>query len=231
MPATTHGAPGSGGFRRRQRAAANEPIGAGSRESPTGGEAVPTPRTLVIIPAWNEEEALPGTLGRARAVRPDLDVLVVSDGSTDRTADVAARGGRRRRRASVQPRYRRRAADRLPVRGAPPATSARCSSTPTASTTRRRSRRSSPALDDGADMVVGSRFGEGTVEYRVGPLRRAAMRVAALLDQRDDASASSPTRRRGSARSTARCSSCSPRPIRWSSWTRRSRCSRRAAPA
>ncbi len=35
---------------------------------------------LVIIPAWNEEEALPGTLAELRAVRPDLDVLVVSDG-------------------------------------------------------------------------------------------------------------------------------------------------------
>ena len=33
----------------------------------------------MIIPAWNEEDALPGTLAELASVRPDLDVLVVSD--------------------------------------------------------------------------------------------------------------------------------------------------------
>jgi glycosyltransferase involved in cell wall biosynthesis len=45
--------------------------------------------TLVFIPAWNEEGNLPGVIDELRAQLPDVDVLVVDDGSTDRTADVA----------------------------------------------------------------------------------------------------------------------------------------------
>jgi hypothetical protein len=49
--------------------------------------------TLVFIPAWNEEDNLPGVLDALRAELPDADVLVVDDGSTDRTADVAREHG------------------------------------------------------------------------------------------------------------------------------------------
>ena len=45
--------------------------------------------TLVFIPAWNEEANLPAVLDELREQLPDADVLVVDDGSTDRTADVA----------------------------------------------------------------------------------------------------------------------------------------------
>jgi glycosyltransferase involved in cell wall biosynthesis len=45
--------------------------------------------TLVFIPAWNEEENLPAVLDDVRRELPDVDVLVVDDGSTDRTAEVA----------------------------------------------------------------------------------------------------------------------------------------------
>jgi glycosyltransferase involved in cell wall biosynthesis len=45
--------------------------------------------TVVFIPAWNEEENLPGVLTDLAEELPDVDVLVVDDGSTDRTADVA----------------------------------------------------------------------------------------------------------------------------------------------
>jgi glycosyltransferase involved in cell wall biosynthesis len=45
--------------------------------------------TVVFIPAWNEEDNLPAVLGELRAEIPDADVLVVDDGSTDRTAEVA----------------------------------------------------------------------------------------------------------------------------------------------
>jgi glycosyltransferase involved in cell wall biosynthesis len=47
---------------------------------------------LVILPAWNEEEALPGVLDELHAALPDADFLVVNDGSTDSTASVARRG-------------------------------------------------------------------------------------------------------------------------------------------
>ena len=49
--------------------------------------------TIVFIPAWNEEEALPTVLDELRRELPDTDVLVVDDGSTDRTAEVAAARG------------------------------------------------------------------------------------------------------------------------------------------
>jgi glycosyltransferase involved in cell wall biosynthesis len=49
--------------------------------------------TLVFIPAWNEEASLPAVLDELRAMLPDVDVLVVDDGSTDATADVARASG------------------------------------------------------------------------------------------------------------------------------------------
>ena len=49
--------------------------------------------TAVFIPAWNEEENLPAVLDGLRERLPDVDVLVVDDGSTDRTAVVAREHG------------------------------------------------------------------------------------------------------------------------------------------
>src|SRR5687767_15024153 len=49
--------------------------------------------TLVFVPAWNEEGNLPAVLDELRHELPDADVLVVDDGSTDRTADVAREHG------------------------------------------------------------------------------------------------------------------------------------------
>ncbi len=49
--------------------------------------------TLVFIPAWNEEASLPAVLAELRAEIPDADVLVVDDGSSDRTAEVAKEQG------------------------------------------------------------------------------------------------------------------------------------------
>jgi glycosyltransferase involved in cell wall biosynthesis len=50
-------------------------------------------RTLVFIPAWNEEENLPAVLDELKGELPDADVLVVDDGSTDATAEIARAGG------------------------------------------------------------------------------------------------------------------------------------------
>jgi glycosyltransferase involved in cell wall biosynthesis len=49
--------------------------------------------TVVFIPAWNEEQNLPAVLDDLKAELPDADVLVVDDGSTDGTADVAREHG------------------------------------------------------------------------------------------------------------------------------------------
>ena len=50
-------------------------------------------RTLVFVPAWNEEESLPSVLVELGRELPDADVLVVDDGSTDSTAAVAREHG------------------------------------------------------------------------------------------------------------------------------------------
>lgn len=50
-------------------------------------------KTLIIIPAFNEEESLPGVIDDLRAHLPEVDVIVVNDGSRDRTAEVATEAG------------------------------------------------------------------------------------------------------------------------------------------
>lgn len=52
-------------------------------------------KTLVLIPAWNEEDSIEAVVGDARSHFPGADVLVVDDGSTDRTAAWARRAGAR----------------------------------------------------------------------------------------------------------------------------------------
>ncbi|MFN8512970.1 MAG: glycosyltransferase family 2 protein [Chloroflexia bacterium] len=48
---------------------------------------------LFIVPAYNEESSLPGVLSDLRLHQPAADVVVVNDGSTDRTAAVARAHG------------------------------------------------------------------------------------------------------------------------------------------
>jgi glycosyltransferase involved in cell wall biosynthesis len=53
----------------------------------------PLMRTLVFIPAFNEEGAIATVVRDVRDQLPEADVLVVDDGSTDRTATVAREAG------------------------------------------------------------------------------------------------------------------------------------------
>lgn len=50
-------------------------------------------RVLVAIPAWNEEPSISGVISKVASHRPDADILVVNDGSTDDTAEVAKKAG------------------------------------------------------------------------------------------------------------------------------------------
>lgn len=50
-------------------------------------------RALVVVPAWNEQLTVGETVREIRAATPDLPVLVVSDGSTDHTAEAAREAG------------------------------------------------------------------------------------------------------------------------------------------
>ena len=49
----------------------------------------PLPSTLIVIPTYDEREALPGTLSRLRAAVPEAHVLVVDDSSPDGTGKWA----------------------------------------------------------------------------------------------------------------------------------------------
>ncbi|MDI3328378.1 MAG: glycosyltransferase family 2 protein [Alicyclobacillaceae bacterium] len=49
--------------------------------------------TLVIIPAYNEERTVGEVIRSVREHVPDADIIVVNDGSCDRTAEVAAEAG------------------------------------------------------------------------------------------------------------------------------------------
>ena len=130
---------------------------------------------LVVIPAFNESAALPGTIAGLRAARPDLDIVVVDDGSSDDTAAVARAlgvevlplpfnlgiGGALRCgfRFAVRSGYDR--ALQFDADGQhDPATIAALLA----------------PLDDGADMVVGVRFAGGD-DYHVGRSRKLAMGV------------------------------------------------------
>jgi glycosyltransferase involved in cell wall biosynthesis len=50
-------------------------------------------RVLVAMPAYNEEASVGGVIAEIRATDSTLDVLVIDDGSTDATAEVASAAG------------------------------------------------------------------------------------------------------------------------------------------
>lgn len=56
-------------------------------------EALPSPRVLVIMPAWNEGAVVGSTVREVLRTNARYDVLVVNDGSTDSTAQEAAAAG------------------------------------------------------------------------------------------------------------------------------------------
>jgi glycosyltransferase involved in cell wall biosynthesis len=50
-------------------------------------------RLLVLVPAWDEESCVGTVVKEVQSLLPEADVLVIDDGSTDRTAEVAAQAG------------------------------------------------------------------------------------------------------------------------------------------
>ena len=56
-------------------------------------EQSPPLRTLVFIPAWNEEASVDAVIADVRAHLPEADILVVDDGSTDSTTARAQAAG------------------------------------------------------------------------------------------------------------------------------------------
>jgi glycosyltransferase involved in cell wall biosynthesis len=50
-------------------------------------------KRIAIVPAWNEEESVGRVIDEIHAFDPGFDIVVVDDGSTDRTAGIAADRG------------------------------------------------------------------------------------------------------------------------------------------
>ena len=132
------------------------------------------PRTLVIIPAYNEREALPDVLRELAERVPQYDVLVIDDGSTDGTGQLARSAGvnvvQLPFNVGVGGALRtgfRFAANRGYDRAVQ--TDADGQHDPAEIATLL------AALDEGADMVIGSRFTGSGHPYEIGRLRRAAM--------------------------------------------------------
>jgi glycosyltransferase involved in cell wall biosynthesis len=50
-------------------------------------------KNLVFLPAWNEERTVGEVVAQIRIIHPDFDVLVVDDGSTDSTHELARNAG------------------------------------------------------------------------------------------------------------------------------------------
>ena len=138
--------------------------------------------TLVFVPAWNEEQNLPPVLAELELELPDVDVLVIDDGSTDRTAEVARSAGadvisfgeNRGLRAAIAAGYAA-AADRgyawcgrVDADGQHPPEELR--------------RLLERVRSGDCDVAVGSRFaaGDGYEEYRYRPSADRALGTAVL---------------------------------------------------
>jgi len=52
-------------------------------------------RILAIVPAYNEEGAIKKVVEEIQSVQPHIDIVVIDDGSTDRTVDIARNAGAR----------------------------------------------------------------------------------------------------------------------------------------
>jgi glycosyltransferase involved in cell wall biosynthesis len=138
------------------------------------------PRTLIIIPALNEEASLAATLKELRDVSRDYDLFVVDDGSTDGTADVARKDGALSAELPFTlgvggaVRTGLKYADRRGY-GRAVVVDADGQHDPADTTSLLE------ALDRGADVALGSRFAAATVDDPVGRIRRQAMRFLALI--------------------------------------------------
>jgi glycosyltransferase involved in cell wall biosynthesis len=138
--------------------------------------------TVIFIPAWNEEDNLPAVLDGLHAEIPDADVLVVDDGSTDGTAEVAREhgatvlslGSNKGLRVGIASGYRWALehdyayCGRVDADGQHPA--------------RELARLLALVREDVCDVAVGSRFvaGEGYAAYRYRPSPARRLGTAVL---------------------------------------------------
>jgi glycosyltransferase involved in cell wall biosynthesis len=137
-------------------------------------------RRIAIVPAYNEERNIGRVLEELREFDPGLDVVVISDGSVDRTADVAAELGAHVLRlpfnlgigGAVQTGFRFAAENGYEL-------AVRCDGDGQHIPSEL-SHVLGPVLAGEADICVGSRFAGGA-GYRSSATRRIGIRVLALV--------------------------------------------------
>jgi hypothetical protein len=137
-------------------------------------------RRVAIVPAFNEEENIARVIGELKAFDPGLDVVVVSDGSTDRTADAAEEAGAYVVRlpfnlgigGAVQTGFRFAAEHGYDV-------AVRCDGDGQHDPAEL-PKVLAPILAGEADIVVGSRF-SGDESYRSSATRRVGIRLLAWV--------------------------------------------------
>lgn len=136
------------------------------------------PRLLVAMPAWNEEDCLAAVIAEVRSAQPVATVLVVDDGSTDRTTEVALRAGAKVLRLpfNLGVGGAMRTAYRFAVRNGYDAV------VQVDADGQHNPADIQQLLDslDGADVVIGARFA-GTGAYTVRGPRAWAMRLMSLV--------------------------------------------------
>jgi glycosyltransferase involved in cell wall biosynthesis len=138
-------------------------------------------KRLAVVPAYNEEASVGRVIDEIRAFDPGFDIVVVDDGSTDRTAGVAADRGVHVVRlpfnlgigGAVQTGYRfafERGYDlAVQVDGDGQHDPAQLP------------RILGPVLDGSADLVVGSRFAGPSAAFRSSAARRIGIRIFARV--------------------------------------------------
>lgn len=67
--------------------------GSPRRDLRTASGVIGSDRVLVLVPAWNEEQAVGPTVRAIRAASASYDVMVIDDGSVDATAERARDAG------------------------------------------------------------------------------------------------------------------------------------------
>lgn len=141
----------------------------------------PTGRVLIVVPSWNEEQVVGATITEIRVTLPDVDVLVVDDGSTDDTAKAARSAGARVLELSYNLGVggAMRAGFRYAVQNG-------YDTVVQVDADGQHDPSDLPALLAelaGADMVIGSRFA-GVGDYRIGGPRRWAMTLLSSVISR-----------------------------------------------
>lgn len=130
------------------------------------------PGAIVVVPAYNESESLPEVLADLAAVAPDLDAVVVDDGSVDGTHRAARSAGV----ACLRLPFNTGLGGALRV-GFRYAVDRGCDRVVQFDGDGQHRADQIPplleALDSGADMAIGNRF--ACDEYGVGRTRRLAM--------------------------------------------------------